>query len=1137
MLLGVGFWAAAQTAHFDGAQTASIFGTSSLASSGNIFIGHARNLDGTVAELAPSGTNFGQVNIGEGAPPIPMMFTFDDAGTLGGVSVLTQGASGLDYTDARSGTCTANTSYAAGQTCTVNVSFTPRYPGSRNGAVVLTAPDGSVIATGYVQGTGVGPQVNFNPGTEISIPVAAGSGPLDVAIDGAGNLFVLENGAQTLVEETASDGGYTETTIATGLSDPYQVVVDGAGNLYIADMGNMRVLKETLTASGYVQSTVDSGFGYPYGVAVDASGNVYIADNVADGASNSLVLKETPSTTGYTRSTVVSGLNNPSSVAVDASGNLYIADLNDGSGTLFKETLSNGAYTQTTIPVAEWTEVESIAVDGLGNVFFVDQSTGTIIKETQTSDGYVQRTAVSDLARPWGPWGVAVDQNGNVYTGYPPLDEVVKVDFADAPTLRFTSTRVGTTSADSPQIVTVENNGNAALSFPVPAAGSNPSIGTDFTLGSTGQSDCPLLDSQSASAATLAAAASCELSVSFAPTSSGSLAETLTLTDNNLNTAATQTIALTGTGAIQTTPSITWNAPTAITYGTSLTSAQLNASSTVAGTFSYSPAAGTVLAAGSQTLTVIFTPTDTTDYTTATATVTFTVNRATPSITWNAPAAISYGTVLSSVQLDATGSVPGTVSYSPGAGTVLSAGTQTLTAVLTPTDSADYQTAQASVSLTVNKAAPSITWPAPAAIVYGNALTATQLDASASVAGTFTYSPAAGAVLGAGNQTLTATFNPTDSANYSPVTSTVALTVNKAAAPITWNSPAAITYGTALGSAQLNASSTIAGTFVYSPAAGVIPAAGTQTLTVTFTPTDTTDYTATTSTVMLAVNKATPTITWPTPAPITAGTPLTSTQLDATASVPGAFAYSPAAGTALSVGAQTLNAVFTPTDSVDYNSTTASVVIQVTAVPTFTLSVSSGSLALSAGSNATDTVSVIGQNGFNSAVTLSANGMPSGVTASFGTNPTSGSSVLMFTASTSAMPGTYAITVTGLSGGLSASTIVSLTIQSGFACHVGYSIINSWPGGFQTALTIGNTGTVAISHWILTWTYANGQTVTQLWNGNVSQSGANVTVTNLSYNGSIAPGATYTGAGFNGSWNNKTNAVPTSFAINGTVCH
>jgi hypothetical protein len=107
---------------------------------------------------------------------------------------------------------------------------------------------------------------------------------------------------------------------------------------------------------------------------------------------------------------------------------------------------------------------------------------------------------------------------------------------------------------------------------------------------------------------------------------------------------------------------------------------------------------------------------------------------------------------------------------------------------------------------------------------------------------------------------------------------------------------------------------------------------------------------------------------------------------------------------------------------------------------------------------------------------------------------------------------------------------------SGSACHVVYTITNQWPSGFGASVTIDNTGTTALSNWTLTWTFANGQTVTQLWNGNVTQSGANVKVTNMSYNGSIPAGGSYNGMGFNGSWNNVTNAVPASFAVNGTTC-
>ena len=153
--------------------------------------------------------------------------------------------------------------------------------------------------------------------------------------------------------------------------------------------------------------------------------------------------------------------------------------------------------------------------------------------------------------------------------------------------------------------------------------------------------------------------------------------------------------------------------------------------------FVYSPVAGTVLNAGAaQTLSVTFTPTDAANYTDATATTTITVLKATSTITWSAPADITYGTALSATQLNATANVPGSFVYSPVAGTVLNAGCgQTLSVTFTPTDAANYTSATATTTITVLKATSTISWSAPADITYGTALSATQLNATANVPG------------------------------------------------------------------------------------------------------------------------------------------------------------------------------------------------------------------------------------------------------------------------------------------------------------------------------------------------------------------------------------------------------------------
>ena len=104
-------------------------------------------------------------------------------------------------------------------------------------------------------------------------------------------------------------------------------------------------------------------------------------------------------------------------------------------------------------------------------------------------------------------------------------------------------------------------------------------------------------------------------------------------------------------------------------------------------------------------------------------------------------------------------------------------------------------------------------------------------------------------------------------------------------------------------------------------------------------------------------------------------------------------------------------------------------------------------------------------------------------------------------------------------------------------CQVTYTVTNQWPGGFGANLTIQNTSSSAWTNWSLAFTFpASGQAVTQLWNGTVAQSGQNVTVTNLSYNGSVPAGAMVSSEpGFNGSWT-SSNPVPTNFSVNGNVC-
>ncbi len=95
----------------------------------------------------------------------------------------------------------------------------------------------------------------------------------------------------------------------------------------------------------------------------------------------------------------------------------------------------------------------------------------------------------------------------------------------------------------------------------------------------------------------------------------------------------------------------------------------------------------------------------------------------TDTVTWATPAPITYGTPLSSIQLDATASVPGSFVYDPPVGTVLTKGTQTLSVIFTPTDTADYGTITQSVSLSVLPASLTITANTNLAKTYGQTKT------------------------------------------------------------------------------------------------------------------------------------------------------------------------------------------------------------------------------------------------------------------------------------------------------------------------------------------------------------------------------------------------------------------------------
>jgi mannan endo-1,4-beta-mannosidase len=112
---------------------------------------------------------------------------------------------------------------------------------------------------------------------------------------------------------------------------------------------------------------------------------------------------------------------------------------------------------------------------------------------------------------------------------------------------------------------------------------------------------------------------------------------------------------------------------------------------------------------------------------------------------------------------------------------------------------------------------------------------------------------------------------------------------------------------------------------------------------------------------------------------------------------------------------------------------------------------------------------------------------------------------------------------------------VTPTPITGLACKVTYGV-NQWSGGFTANITIANTGTSAINGWTLRFTFpdVNQKIALPGWSANWSQSGQNVTTTNMSWNAALAPSGS-TNIGFNGTWSGS-NPTPSSFTLNNVTC-
>jgi len=394
----------------------------------------------------------------------------------------------------------------------------------------------------------------------------------------------------------------------------------------------------------------------------------------------------------------------------------------------------------------------------------------------------------------------------------------------------------------------------------------------------------------------------------------------------------------------------------------------------IPGTFTYTPPAGTIEPVGTDTLSVVFTPTDTTHYQSATDSVQLVVNPpvgpVTTTISWPTPAPIVYGTPLSATQLDAV--AMGLANPTPVVPTdqlqVLSTSNDATPYSLAGFDNAGDTYSNTLLKGKVNYANTTFTLGQPGvpnALTNGAVYTLSAqgnyqyvyligaaIAAQASVPFVLTYSDgttttavqnmsAWTAYTGDATETKVATMTYANNQAGNKVSGTYylygyKLTANVGKTLVSVTIPStrnvvimALGFGT-------NSTVVVPGTYTYTPPATTIEPVGTDTLSVSFAPTDAAGYTSATGTTQLVVTQATPVITWPTPTPINVNERLTGTQLDATAatpqgaSLPGTFVYSPAAGAYFtSPGIYPLNVTFTPTNTTDYTTATATVNITV----------------------------------------------------------------------------------------------------------------------------------------------------------------------------------------------------------------
>lgn len=499
------------------------------------------NNDPNVYEQALGSANLGETATGSSATAT-MNVAFNSSVTPASISLYP--ASGPFSMVGGSSACLAGTAYTAGQSCSESITFTPTHPGSATAGATITGADGSMLATFYLSGTGMGSGITIDPGS-VS---ATGSGlvsPEEVAIDAAGDTFYADPGNNAVME--FASGSSTPVMIGSGLNQPSGVAVDGAGNVLIADTGNNRIV-EVPMINGALDSSKQIVFpatlggealNGPSGIALDSAGDLFIADT---GNDRIVGIPYNGSWNFSAASTVASSLDSPLAVVANAEGDLYVADSGAGQIDKILAPLTNPSEELVAVGFGN---PSGLALDPSGSLFVADPTNGVVERIPNISGSLNPNMAVNAAIGINAPYGVAVGPAGNLYVSDSIDGKAYEVN-RTAMMLSFGNWAVNSTSGT--MSASVENEGNAPLNFSSPWYTSSGDT-ADFNISGSASGSC-------ASGAQVAVGNSCNLAATFTPSVTGQRSAVLALSSDATNASPVQ-VTLSGNGGTATSTATT----------------------------------------------------------------------------------------------------------------------------------------------------------------------------------------------------------------------------------------------------------------------------------------------------------------------------------------------------------------------------------------------------------------------------------------------------------------------------------------------------------------------------------------------------------------------------------------------------